>query len=327
MKSRVVLGLVPCVIGLLIAIQYLQLMTDPRSTVPPFADANTYLAAGERLNAGHDLYSLGPGDRPVLILPEISSAALLSPPPIAVIWRPIAALPFGFELWILAGWVALLGTTFYLVYQTGLVGAVIATALAPAIGEQLAACNVAVFFPLLLTLSWHFRDRWPSGAIIGVMAAIKLAPGAMAGWLIGTRSWRALGAAVVVLLLALALSVLGAGPHSLVRYLEVARAVAPSASSLSGITGLSWLTPTVLIGGTLMAVALGRWPAWSFVVAVVASVLGTPALYLSGYVTLLAILAPMASRARESAVVGTFGELPVGTAPSSLSSPPEQGVT
>ena len=50
----------------------------------------------------------------------------------------------------------------------------------------------------------------------------------------------------------------------------------------------------VLVVGTLLAFTLGRWPAASFSVGVLAAVLGTPALYLSGLVTLLALLAPMA---------------------------------
>ena len=61
----------------------------------------------------------------------------------------------------------------------------------------------------------------------------------------------------------------------------------------------------------LLAIGLGRWPSWSFIVAVVASVLGTPALYLSGYVTLLATLAPAASQTGRVAQVGTIRELPI----------------
>src|SRR3954451_3473833 len=71
----------------------------PGNLMDPFTDATTYLAAGERLNAGHDLYKLGPGDRPVLEIPGLYSAPLLSPPPIAVMWRPIAVVPWGWSLW------------------------------------------------------------------------------------------------------------------------------------------------------------------------------------------------------------------------------------
>ena len=150
---RIGIALIPCVIGVIFALRYLQQMAAPDSGLPQFTDAITYLAAGERLNAGHDLYTLGLGDRRVVIVSEISTAALLSPPPIAVLWRPIAAMPFGFAMWIAAVWMAVLGTTFYLVYRTGFPGALVATALAPAIGEQLAAGNVAAFFPLLFTLA------------------------------------------------------------------------------------------------------------------------------------------------------------------------------
>ena len=40
----------------------------------------TYRAAGDRLNIGHDLYRLVPGDLPVLTIPGLYSAPLLSPP-------------------------------------------------------------------------------------------------------------------------------------------------------------------------------------------------------------------------------------------------------
>jgi hypothetical protein len=46
-----------------------------------------YLAAGERLNAGHQLYALMPGNRPVDIHPPFWTVPLLSPPPIAVLFR------------------------------------------------------------------------------------------------------------------------------------------------------------------------------------------------------------------------------------------------
>ena len=308
-KRRVAIALIPCILGVIVAARYLQAMASPESGQPQFTDAVTYLAAGERLNAGHDLYRLGPGDRLLMIDPRISPAALLSPPPIAVLWRPIAALPFGFALWIAAVWIAVLGTTFYLVYRTGLRGAVVATALAPAIGVQLASGNMAAFFPLLLTLAWHWRDTAVSGAIVGVMASIKLAPGALGGWLVGARAWRSLAAAAMAAFAALAFSVVGAGPSSIADYIGVARSVSPSPDSLSGLTGVSWLSPVVLVGGTILAICLGRWPSWSFIVAVAASVLGTPALYLSGYVTLLATLAPAASQTGRAAQVGTIREL------------------
>ena len=55
----------------------------------------TYLAAGERLNAGHNLYAFGAGDRPIILDPQYWTVPLLSPPPIAVLWRSLALLGTG----------------------------------------------------------------------------------------------------------------------------------------------------------------------------------------------------------------------------------------
>src|SRR5438105_1609964 len=52
-------------------------------------DTGTYLGAGERLNAGHEVYSLKVGDRPI---PLLWKYPLLYPPLIAVLWRPLALL-------------------------------------------------------------------------------------------------------------------------------------------------------------------------------------------------------------------------------------------
>jgi hypothetical protein len=290
-RMRVVLALVPCVLGLFIAGLYLAYMQTGESLAKPFQDALWYQAAAVRLNIGHDLYHLVPGDPPVLFVQGVT-APLLSPPPIAVIWRPIVLLPFGFAAWMVACWLAVLGTTFYLVYRTGLPGALVATILAPAIGEQLAAGNVAAFFPGLMVLAWKLRDRELAGVAVGLMAVTKLSPASLGGWLVGSRRWRAVAGAAVTIGAILAITILGAGFTSFREYLDVATSTAPSTASLSGLTGISWLSEATLVVGTLVALALGRWPRWAFTLAVVVSIIGTPSLYLSGWVALLAILAP-----------------------------------
>ena len=63
--------------------------------------------------------------------------------------------------------------------------------------------------------------------------------------------------------------------------------------SLSASSGVAWLSVFVLVAGTILAALLGRRPAIAFVVAVVASVVGTPALYVSSFVPLLAVAAPI----------------------------------
>src|SRR3954447_7786987 len=87
-----------------IAKTYLDQFAKPGDPVDPFTDAVTYLAAGERLNAAHRLYVMSPGDRAIYFYPPGLTVPLLSPPPIAAIWRPLAALPVGFALWVGCCW-------------------------------------------------------------------------------------------------------------------------------------------------------------------------------------------------------------------------------
>ncbi len=293
-RRRVLIALIPCLLGLFVAARYIEVMSEPSTPAKPFQDAITYLAAGERLDHGSNLYRLGPGDRPVLTLPGISDAPLLSPPPVAVLWQPLAAVPFGFALWMIAVWCAVLGTTFYLVYRTGLAGCLVATALAPAIGEQLAAGNVAAFFPALLVVAWRFRDHPYAGVAVALMASLKLAPATLFGWMVGTRQWRGLVAAALTVGAILGVCLLSIGIQPFADYIGLARTINPSSWSLASQLGLPWASNAALVIGTVLAAALGRWPRWSFVVAVVFAVAGTPALYLSGFVTLLGVLAPFA---------------------------------
>ena len=216
--------------GLLVVIAILPSIGFARVAIAPyydppysFIDANTYLAAGERLNAGHPLYTLLPGDRPVIWVPGTSTAPLLSPPPIAAIWRPIAALPLGYEAWVAACWLAMLGTVAYLVLRGGLPVVLVAIAMSFAIGELLADANVMSFFPGLFVLSWNYRSKPWIGAAIGAMGAIKLAPFVLSGWLIGERRWRALALTVATGLGLFVVGALGAGIGDYVECLGVAQ--------------------------------------------------------------------------------------------------------
>jgi len=278
----------------------------PGNLLDPFTDANTYLAAGERLNAGHLLYQLQPGDRFVLTIPGIFDSPLLSPPPIAVVWRPLAAIPFGYALWIAACWVTLLGTIVFLLRRIGPWAAVAVIALSFSLGEQLAVANINAFAPAFFLLAWRFQHRAIAGFLMGSLTAIKLAPGAMLGWLAGSRRWIACVAFVATLGLWFVVGGLGAGFDSYRQYLGTLGTVRPTGWSIAGLFGNA-ATYVFLAAGCLLAFALGvrgRQRA-SFVVAVVTSVLGTQALYASGAVGLLGALAPwaFAARAAEAATV------------------------
>lgn len=266
---------------------------EPDNGIEPFTDAQTYLAAGERLNAGHDLYRLQPGDRAVLTLPGLYSSPLLSPPPIAVLWRPIAAIDLGFALWVAACWVCLLATALYVMLRGGLVGVFAVFALSHAIGEQLAVANANAFMPALYIALWKFRDRPGAGVLVGVAAAIKLAPVAMMGWLVGTSRWRTIAWALAALVALFIVGGLGAGFGSYLDYIGTLPGNQPTRLSISGITGVSWASYAVLALGFIVAVATARrWPRLSFAAALSGAALGTPALYASGLVSLLAIVAP-----------------------------------
>ncbi len=292
-----VLLLVACLLpSVAFAREYLIVFEKGAGELDAYADASTYLAAGERLNAGHDLYHRAPGDRRVITMVGSGDAALLSPPPIAVIWRPLAAIPSGLTAWVVACWVALLGTVTYLVIRTGLIGFAVVLALSQAIGEQLAVANVAAFFPGLLVLSWRYRSHPWAGVPLGLMAGIKLAPVAMIGWLLAQRNWRAIGWAAAAIAMLTVLGVLGAGIGSYLEYMDVVQRAGPSYMSVAGITGIAWASFGVLVAGIAIAAALHQRPGVAFVVSVSTCILGTPALYLSGLVILLGVLAPLTDR-------------------------------
>ena len=56
-------------------------------------DTHNYILAAQRLNAGHQLYSYGPGDERPLVTSGGADYALFSPPLIAVVFRLIVLLP------------------------------------------------------------------------------------------------------------------------------------------------------------------------------------------------------------------------------------------
>jgi Glycosyltransferase family 87 len=301
-RSRLVLVCVGCALPILWAWQVLLVWNIPDEDLQdPWGDAVTYLAAGERLNDGHALYSLSVVDRRVLMM-ETYTAPLLSPPPIAAIWRPLAAIPFGMAIWVGACWVALLGTIGYLVMRLGLPAAVVVAALSWPIGEQLAAANVSAFFPGLLLLAWLKRDgaRW--GAMLGAMAALKLAPGVMVGWWVGRHR----GSGVLAFLAGAAslglVGLVGAGIHAYIAYASIPGTTEPSSLSVAGRLGASWFPYLAITLGGLMAAALGRFPRLSFSVAYLAMLVGTPAVYVADFGLLIGFLIPFVRRSEDESV-------------------------
>ncbi len=136
---------------------------------------------------------------------------------------------------------------------------------------------------------------------------------AMTGWMAGGRRWAAVGAAFAALAFMFALGAIGAGPGSYVAYLGTLSGNQPTELSISGLTGISWASYAFLVLGFVASWLLGsRWPRASFIAALLASVLGTPALYASGLVSLLALAAPWTEGARGLDFSGRTEPAPAG---------------
>ena len=71
-------------IGMVVAIQAVYFN---RGLIP--GDAYIYYYAGQRLNASHQVYALLPSDHQIGYEPPFFTVPLLSPPPIAVLFRPL----------------------------------------------------------------------------------------------------------------------------------------------------------------------------------------------------------------------------------------------
>ena len=256
-------------------------------------DPWNYLAAGERLNADHPLYELSPGDRQVIIVPPYWSVPLLAPPPIAVVWRPLAALgPPSMWLWGLACAVSIVGSCCYLAGRGAhWFVAILATSLTLTV---LSGNASAVVLPMLLG-AWVFRDRpWIVGTLIAAAVAIKLTPIALVIWLAGTRRWRAIAATVAAGLTILLISILGAGIGSFTEWLAGATTAAPSPSAFATMLGVSPVSVVALFALPVL-LSWGRdRPAFS--AAIAAAALMTPALYFSAFALLAAAIAPWVRR-------------------------------
>jgi glycosyl transferase family 87 len=246
------------------------------------SDAWNYLAAGERLNAGHPLYALSPGDRPIPLLPPYWTVPLLAPPPIAVLWRPLALLGDpAMTIWATAGLVATLVTAGWLLARGGLIVAAIIAAMAGPLALQSLAGNANGFLFGALVLVWVLRTRpWLAGALLAGAIVVKLTPVLLLLWVIGTRRWRLLRGTVVALAVIGIVSLAGAGLQNHLDWLASAPRSLPVPTSLAGLTGLS---STVILLALGALVALAVWAGddrLGFSAAVVAAAIASPALYL-----------------------------------------------
>ncbi len=274
------------------------------------ADEITYIAAGERLNAGHELYALVPGDRVVALRPPYWTVPLLSPPLIAVVWRPLAALPgeAGIPLWWALTIGSIVAAIVLLAMRRPTATAVALIVLNVPLVYELAVGNVNGILLLLAVGTWWALARGhdtAAGAAVALMAGFKLTPIVFGWYLVTQRRWRAVGGLIGAGVALLAVSVAGAGIDAHLQYLEIVRQtnlLGSSDLSLAGVARavgvapeLAAVVPTMaLVGGLVGMVLLRSRPAAAWVLAVLTVVLGSPVVNINWYAFLLAALAPLA---------------------------------
>lgn len=273
-------------------------------------DATVYLAAGQRLNAGHHLYSLSPGDTPVGLKPPYWTVPLLSPPPIAVVFRPLAMLPgdSGAYVWWVGTMTAMAASILLLARRVPLATGLAVLALCVPIAYEIGVGNVNALLLLGTLATWWLirdeRDR-PAGAVVAVMTAIKLSPAVLAMWLVSQRRWRAVQGGVIGAVAVALVSLAGAGLTAHLDYLGIMGQTTnggPSDLSLAGMArffgvpaGTARFLPEVgLVIGLGLVVAARRRLGLSYAIAVATMTLASPVVNINTFAMLLGCLAPVA---------------------------------
>lgn len=278
------------------------------------ADAYTYLAAGERLNAGHHLYELRPGDRWIWINPPFWTVPLLSPPLIGVLWRPLAALPAdsGLLLWQ-ALTIGTVGATIgALIVRLPIRASLLAIALAVPIGFEMDVANVNGLLLGGYVLTWWLfaRHRNVVGLVVAVMAAVKVAPVVLAWWLLTQRRWRAIAWFAAGGLILLAIGILGSSLEMHLRYLSIATQTVGGANSNLSLAGVGSaiglpaaialaLPKVALVAGLLAVWVLRHRPGLAYAAAIATAIFGSPVVNFNTLALLMATLAPLAWPMRE----------------------------
>jgi len=292
-------------------------------------DASNYYAAGLRLNAGHNLYGpLLPGDQAVPGYPKTYPAPLLSPPFMAVIWRPLAVLPDSMAIWLwwLLGLLLVVGLT----AAFAVVGrprhlAVLAVVLAmglpltlvtgaiyryPGFNSPVSIAglsgNVNTYLAGLLVLAWWAASRGHhriAGTAAALAAVLKLGPATLLWWFVTQRAWRStrsfMLAAVGFGLLGLVLAGLSANLDFV--HVALGGGIAPTSLSVPGmlkhflrlrasVAQYGAIVATVV--GLALVFALRSRPRASFAVAILASIYSSPVVYAGNFALLIAVAAP-----------------------------------
>jgi len=299
-------------------------------------DALVYLGAGERLNAGHQLYALQPGDRYVGANPPYWTVPTLSPPFMGVLFRPLAVLPpdLGAYVWW-AGTVAAIALTLLLLVRRAPIATSVAVLLLGIpLTYEIGVGNVNAFILAGAVGIWWASTRGherAAGVTAAFLVMVKVWPIALAWWLVTQRRWDAVRSGLVAGIVLVGVSLLGAGVDAHVTYLQVIRDTTSVGTSVLSVAGMaryvgvpdsiaSYLPWFVFLGGCALAWVLRARPGASFACAVVAMTLGSSVVNINSFSLLLAALAPIAWPMRtEERVAGAQRDREAGHAEVSVS--------
>ncbi len=273
------------------------------------ADAITYYAAADRLNIGNPLYAISPDDNWILgSNPPYWTVPLLSPPFIAVIWRPLALLPWDVALAIWwAGAIVAIGLVIYGMLRARPIFASAALVVfALPLTFQIPTGNVNGYILLAAVATWLYaragRDT-EAGLLVAIAAGVKLTPAILLVWLVTQRRWRAVRAFGVAAIAVAIISLVGAGWENHLAYLDVIRdtqTVGTTPWSLAGLARALGMPVEVARFAPWVAIAIGSavmvWqrhrPALTFTIAVFLMVWGSPVVNFDWLCLMLAALAP-----------------------------------
>ena len=268
-RGRVWVGRVAvlgAVVGALLGLEtlVLHLSTDP------LVDIRRYYEAGRRLNEGLPLYGL---------VSEDTTATYLNPPLLAIIFRPLARLPFSVAAAI---WqVVVAGSLALTIWRAGLNRRVLIVFcwLALPICWALVIGQVEIVITLLLSL----------GTPLGVALAgtMKLFPWLAAAYWVGRRQWMAIARFVawIVGLLVLQLLIEPAATLSFLRLEWLDASFEVRNVSLWVIHPALWLVGAAVAGVASLRLAGTRW---GWLAAVVFTVMANPRLLVYQLTSLLA---------------------------------------
>jgi alpha-1,2-mannosyltransferase len=243
-------------------------------TTDPLNDVQAYYWAAGRLNAGLPLY---PPDQSVS-----TPLGYPYPPLLAILFRPLALLPFAvaaaiWEFVVIASFALTVRWMGVRRSETWLALGILAL--------PIAWCVVIGQAQVLLTLFTAIGAPWS----IAIAANIKLFPAAIALFWIGRRDWRSLGVFIATLA-GLILVQLVLAPQATVDYVT-----AITLKQVGAVTNLSPYAASPLLWGALVIAGVGTVvrlapTRWGWPAAVILSVVATPRLLVYMFMTFVAVI-------------------------------------